>query len=104
MGLHPLPTAFDCRVDCSHCKGSGPREDPSPADQPDDVLSGSSLVLAAALSFLLPLFAALTGALLAGDQKHRQVVYALIALLAAMVVAARLVRTCFGRMTKGERC
>ena len=75
-GGRPFP---QCPVECTGC-------DPAPASKRP--LQGGALVLASILAFLLPLLAALTGALLAGDGSLRQLIGAAAGLIVASTLAA----------------
>jgi hypothetical protein len=82
-GGRPFP---QCPVECTGC-------DPAPASaggfpSPKRPLQGGALVLASILAFLLPLLAALAGALLAGDGSLRQLVGAAGGLIMASTLIA----------------
>ena len=83
VGGRPFP---QCPVECTGC-------DPAPASadgfpSPKRPLQDGALVLASILAFLLPLLAALTGALLAGDGALRQLLGAAAGLIMASTLAA----------------
>ena len=79
-----------CDAGCTPCSEAGERE-------PDEGLSGWRLTLTACGSFLLPLATAVAGAALGGTDARRQLIGAVLGLIAGALAAAAVARACRAR-------